>query len=420
MKLEEFVNAGILKCESFCRDFMVAVKNGDLLKIQRIWWQANWSFVLISVLLASLIYFFCLPNIRHEGRRQIQIKLVVDEKNAEDKAQYAYRVEPWYVDVVVWGTDNDVKKFESLSDPVIIKVSHTDFDLKDNLKKQIKRQNIPGVKGAALKTSFKPEVTVFCDKIEDDILTELDFFIDPPKLEGRPYHGDVDKVEVVPSSVKAAGRRNVLNALKDELRLKVEPVNVDGLEKDFDDYCNIIIPDAFKDNSIELSTNKVRVLIFYKSRTGAVTFKNIPVRLSMPPGVFLPEGCRVEPLSVSARLTGYDASVQAISNSMVFAYAEILDQAHFDNKSGATNSLPVRLLVPHDREIWSVEANPDMVRLIMPSSSSSVKIIEPVEKNSVASSNITDVTGIDVEQAELKSDSNAGEGSKDEINSNEK
>lgn len=352
---------------AFCRSFAESARSGAFRRNLRRWWTANGAFAVISLAVAALLYFRIRENVNHNGLRTVPVDVKIE--GADRFTSIA--VSPRAIDVYVRGTESDVRKFESDSSPVRLAIP-LDAMLANagNVRLRVRpRKDIPGIRelGLVVTRLSADSVTVTFDRAGD-----AQFDIDPPTLVGRPYHADAT-VEITPMSASLHGGQNLLDSLKDSVRLQVRPIEIENVSQSFERDCEIVIPEQLAP-VVTVEPKTVRAHVKIVPRAGTRTFNAIPVRLSVPPGTPLPPGCEVWPGEVAAKITGYDLSVAALSNTMINAYAEISDGGAMDYSPSATNLLPVRLEFPPDKEIWRAEPDPPEVSLVMPAAP---EVVEP-------------------------------------------
>ncbi len=349
---------------AFARDLWSSLRTGEFWKRQRVWWRANGVFALIAFLLASLLYFRIRGELNNSGSRIIP---VVVEVLGEKTTTFA-DVVPAEIKVEVYGAENDVRRFVTSTDPIRLSVS------KDKLSRsseegfpiRIKeRRDIPGLRELGLRYNILgPGKTVFA---KYDVPGDVEFSIEKPMIVGRPYHGEVADVRCSPERVMLHGGQNWLKTLKDKDFLQLESVNVDGLPAGHSEFqCEIKLPEWMKAAATLSPETKVTVSLNIVPSEKTKIFDKLPVRLSMPLGLTLPKGYRVTPQYVSATISGYDKSMETLSSADVTAYAVVPSIAALDLKHDATNTIPIKLEVPPDKEIWAVNPTPSAVKLIMP------------------------------------------------------
>ena len=349
---------------TWARNLWSSVKSGELWKQLRIWWRANLWFAILSLVIASSLYFRIRENINYNGSRSIPVEVEV----IGGETSMAVAVEPSVIDVFVRGSENDVRKFETSVMPVRLRITADKVEKSpDGVILPIKaRRDIPGLRELGLvPIRVSPEMV----SVNYDIPADVEFFIDPPKHVGTPYHGEVKGVQFAPQSVRLHGGRKMLNSLRerDVVRPQIPLIDVENLVEGFTRQYKIELPDPLGKVATLSSPTNVTVKVEIVRRESSKTFDMLPVRLSMPPNVVLPKGYRLIPLHVSAAVSGYDKSIEALSNNMVTAHAFVPSASTLDLSLGATNTLQVKIEVPHSKEIWDVRTIPEAVRLVMPS-----------------------------------------------------
>ena len=366
---------------AWSKGFWGSIKSGELWKQLKIWWRANRWFAIISLVLATGLYLRIRENINYNGSRSIPVEVQVVGSN--DPPSVA--PEPSIIDVFVRGAENDVRKFETSQLPIRLRIPVDKLENStDGVTIAIKsRRDIPGLRELGLIPTG-----ISADKVHVtyDPPANVEFFIDPPKHIGTPYHGEVKGVKFSPQTVTLRGGRNKLNALRerDEVRPQLPLIDVENLVNGFTRQYEIKLPDALGKVANLSSPTSVTVTVEIVRRESTTEFEKLPVRFSMPTGVVLPQGSRILPMEVSAKVTGYDPSVASLSNDMVTAYAYIPSASTLNLSPGATNTLQVKLEVPPDKEIWTVEPSPSAVKLIMPA--------PPPPRPAMSSSAITNAT----------------------------
>ncbi len=227
------------------------------------------------------------------------------------------------------------------------------------------RRDIPGLRELGLSYRVPDSAkTVFA---KYDVPGDVEFSIEKPKIVGTPKRGEVGEVSYSPDRVKLHGGQNWLRSLKDKEVLQLESVVVDGLSVGrVEVQRRIILPESLaKAAKLSFMTN-VTVFLEIVPSEKTKNFDRLPVRLSMPVGLNLPKGYRLAPQYVSATVSGDEKSMEALSSADFTAYAVIPSLAALDLKHGATNTIPIKLEVPPDKEIWAVNPTPSAVKLIMP------------------------------------------------------
>lgn len=345
---------------SFCRNFAEAARSGAIRRSFRLWLSANWLFATISLVVAALLYFRIRDNFTHSGYRSVPVSVVVEGSGKFTSVA----VSPRAITVYVRGTDSDVRKFEASTADIRLAIPNDVMAANHgNVKLNVRaRKDVPGIRelGLVVTSLSSDSVTVTYDSMGD-----VQFDIDPPTLVGRAYHADAT-VEISPMSASLHGGQNLLESLKDTLRLQVKPIEIENVSQGFERDCEIIVPEDLRKSDVTVDPRTVHATVKIVPRSGTRTFDTIPIRLSVPPGTHLPPDCEVWPPSVAAKISGYDLSVAALSNSMINAFAEIDSPSALDYSPSATNTLKVRLEFPPDKEIWHAEPDPAEVVIVMP------------------------------------------------------
>ena len=349
---------------TLARDYRSSLRSGEFWKRQRVWWRANGGFALLALVLASLLYFRIREELNHSGSRIIP---VVVEVLGEEKTTFA-DVVPREIKVEVYGAESDVRKFETSSLPIRLSISKERLSQSSEIGVPItikERRDIPGLRELGLRYQISGGgKTVFA---KYDVPGDVEFSIEKPKIVGSPKRGDVGEVRYSPERVHLHGGRNWLRSLKDKEVLQLEPVVVEGLPVgSVEKKCAIILPESLAKAATLSPMTNVTVSLTIVPNAKTRDFEKLPVRLSVPLGLDLPHGCRLEPQSVSASLTGLVTSMSALSDTDITAYAVISSAAALDLEYGATNAIPIKVEVPPDKEIWTVEPMPSTVKLIMP------------------------------------------------------
>ncbi len=355
----------LLGALTFARDFWSSLRNGEFWKQQRVWWRANWVFACIAFLLASLLYFRIQGELSHSGSRIIP---VVVEVLGEENATFA-NVVPREIKVEVNGAESDVRKFETSTEPIRLSVSKEKLSQSSERGVPItikERRDIPGLRELGLRYQVSEKSkTVFA---KYDVPGDVEFSIEKPKTVGTPKRGEVGEIHYSPDHVKLHGGQNWLRSLKDKEVLQLEPVVVEGLPVGrVEVQRRINLPESLaKAAKLSFMTNVTVSLEILPSEKTRV-FDRLPIRFSMAVGTELPKGCRLTPQYVSATISGYEKSMNELSSADVTAYALIPSVAALDLKYGATNTIPIKLEVAPDKDIWTVNPVPSAVKLIMPS-----------------------------------------------------
>ena len=358
---ENFAKRLVADALAWLTAFWTSIRNGEFQKRLKIWWRANWGFALLAFVLASGIYFLVRGEINYNGQRAIPV--VVQVVGADGVTSVS--AVPAYVTVFVRGAENDVRRFETSDLPIRLSLKAETLDRSsDGVDIAInKRKDIPGLRELGLvATHLSPEKV----RVAYDPPANVEFFIEPPMHTGMPYHGDVKEIRFSPQSVTLRGGKRRLDGLRGVVRPKLPPIEVDNLTRSFEKRYSIILPPELEQAAQLWPPTNVLVSVTIVRSERTTVFDNLPVSLLLPPGTSLPQGHRLVPSHISAKLVGYDKSMAALSRSLLTAYARISSASILDFSPGATNTLAVNLSVPPDQEIWSVETLPSAVRLIMP------------------------------------------------------
>ena len=356
--LVHFISAFI----RFLVRFFASVKSGEFFRNLRAWWHADWLFAVFSLIIASTIYYQVKTTISETASVEF---IVLTECPEVPEAFIA--PDQGRVTVRVRGALKDVRTFEtSKRTSIVLKVEKD--KAKEGAVVEIKPKHIPGLKGLGLQVVDISPKNV---KIKFDGRTPVEFRFADPEFIGTPYHGRVKSFKIEPETVKLRGRTQRLQELSQNVKLSVPAINVQNIVGEVEKVCDVEIPADITRNDYDfLSEEKVTVKIFVEKRESSKLISNLPLRLSLPRPregeTSLPDGYKLEPKSVSATITGYEVSVDALSKSTITAYAYVDDRAALDLTPGATNRVPVRIEVPHDKEISEVIPDPAEVSLIMP------------------------------------------------------
>ena len=361
--METLIGRFLQNVVAWSKVFWGSIKSGELWKQLKIWWRANRWFAIISLVIAIVLYFHIRENINYNGSRSIPVEVQV----IGGDPTLSVAVEPAVIDVFVRGSENDVRKFETSDLPIRLRIPAEKIDNgTDGVTIAIKpRRDIPGLRELGLVATSLSADTL---RLTYDVPANVEFFIDPPKHIGTPYHGEVKVIKFSPQTVTLRGGRKNLSSLRerDEVRPQLPLINVENLVDGFTRQYDISLPDQLGKVVSSFSPKSVMVKVEIVRRESSKHFDKLPVRLSLPPDVVLPKGFRLVPLEVSADVSGYDKSMETLSNALVTAYAYVPSASTLDLSFGATNTLQVKVEVPHSNEIWNVKTFPTAVKLIMP------------------------------------------------------
>ena len=340
-----------------------SLRNGEMRRKLQFWIRANGGFALASLAIATVIYLLVRDNLMISQKTTLKVDVLIqDGENLISGA-----AEPREVEVDVLGKEADVNNFiretrtTQLRIPrakVVGGASGNGGSVKIN-----PRRDIPNARKFGVMVSPTGNGRV---KVTFDEPGEVEFKIAEPIVKGVPHHRTVKSVDYNPKVAKVRGGKSRLSTLTELFKLELGPIDIQDRADDYSGVVGIRIPAGIGGDVKLVDVTEAEVRVTFEKREKTKTFTKLPVRFSIAPGTVIPEGSVLEPVFVSATVTGYDESVDALSNNLVTAYAVITGVSTLNHVPGATNTLPVELVVPHNSEIWNTECSPPTVRLIMP------------------------------------------------------
>ena len=324
----------------------------------RKWLRANWLSLLISVILAAIVYYFIHERPALEFDRNVAVRV---RKVPEGRRVVA---DPSEIKVTFRGSREDMNAIEM--SPPTIDVSYPKFGISTNvttLKVSQRNVELSGLRGSGAASVVRLAVGEV--RLKEDIRISLDFKIEPPVIKGIPYGGRIAEiVSYEPKSVQVTGGGGKLGLWEQNSKqLRLGEISVEGRADSFTATPAILPPrdDDGIDIQIAKATAKVEVQIREPRTFNAIP--DIPVRLSLWRDVFLPKGTGISPTNVTVTIVGSTNTISTITASDIAVYAEI-DSLPEVFTNAVEASLSVR--VPHNSSIFETSVNPGFVVLTPP------------------------------------------------------
>ncbi len=340
-----------------------SLRNGEMRRKLQFWIRANGWFALASLGIATFIFLLVRETLMFSQITTLKVDVLIQD----GEKRISGVAEPSEIKVQVWGKEADVNNFvrETKTAQLRIQKSKVNDDASGNggSVKINPRRDIPNARKFGVLVSPTGNGRV---KVTFDDPGEVEFKIAEPVVKGVPHHRTVKSVDYNPKVAKVRGGKTRLSTLKELFKLELDSIDVQDRADDYIGVARIRIPPEMGGDVNLVDVTEAEVRVTFEKREKTKTFTKLPVRFSIAPGTVIPAGSVLDPLLVSATVTGYDESVDALSNSLVTAYAVIPGPFTLNLAPGATNTLPVEIVVPHNSEIWNTECSPPTVRLIMP------------------------------------------------------
>ncbi len=340
-----------------------SLRNGEMRRMLKVWVRANGWFALASLVIATVIYMLLRDNLMSSQITTLKVDVLI----LDGEKRISGAAEPREIEVQVWGKEADVNNFVRETKTVQLRIPRAkvagDASGNGGSVKIKPQRDIPSARkfGVLATPVGHGRVTVTFDE-----QGEVEFRIAEPVIVGTPHHRTVKSTDFNPKVAKVRGGKSRLSNLSELYKLELEPVDVKDRADDYVGAARIRIPQELGGDVKLVDVTEAEVRVTFEKREKTKTFVKLPVRLSIAPGTVIPAESVLDPVAVSAKVTGYDESVDALSDNMVTAYAVIPVASTLNHAPGATNTLPVELVVPHNSEIWSTECTPPAVRLVMP------------------------------------------------------
>ena len=318
----------------------------DLRKRLTLWARENGWTALIALILALLVYFTILELVSNPKLFTVPVEI------DREAGVALMAVSPPSVQVTFRGAQSELLKLDSADLRVVVKNPRSRNEA-DTVRIPLKARNVRGHSGLRVMQIDPPVVEVTYDR-----QGEREFAIAPPMIEGKPFRGRVE-VEFTPKTAIVRGARLQLDHMHDAgVKLKIEPINVEGRVQGFSRQAAILPPaDAWKP---EIVPTTVQVKIDILPDNIQRDFEEMRVRLAglerWTNGV-----ARVEPATVTVRLTGWSEALQRIDPATLRVYADLSEA------KSTTNEIPLNVLFPLSANIEGVMTLPASVRLVPPS-----------------------------------------------------
>lgn len=296
------------------------------------------GWMVLSFLLALAIYYHVdkLINERKTFRAAFR---VVTERGLTGTVEDLSRV-----DVEIRGTKASL---DSLSDGKLAFVLKPKGAAGDRVRMRLEERMLEGKGRLRVTSIMPPEVNVL---ITHERRVELPVM--PPMIVGKPLHGQA-KLQYDTQHAEVFGDGAYLDKMvADGVTLQTETIDVEGRSKSFAATVKIDMPITTAVREIRPSEITVQVNIIHDLVTK--NFDNVPLQLSAPPEMLTAWSAGTN--AVRVRITGLPAVMQDLTISNITAVADIKPVI-----DGLTNQVPVRVSVPNDITVESVESMPAVI-----------------------------------------------------------
>ena len=319
----------------------------DLKQRLRLWLKANGLMALVALVLAVIVYMTILELVSNATTRTIPIEI------EREPGLALMAVRPATAEVTFRGALTEFQQLDRSDLRFAVRVPRGMSEA-GVARLSLRPRNLKGVAGLRVMNIQPSEV-----EITFDHQGEREFPIAPPILDGKPFRGRAE-AEYTPRTAVVRGARLQLDRLHNAgVTLQMVPVNVDGRVQGFSRQAPILPPEEAWSPEISPATVQVKVTIVPDNIQRE--FGDIPVRLTHLADQTNAVGWRVEPASVKVRLTGWVEALGSISSHVIRVYADFPGAAA--SSAGATNMLPLRVLLPQGATVEEVVAEPAEVRL---------------------------------------------------------
>lgn len=323
------------------------------------WFLENWLALAISIALATAVYFGIHEKRALEFDRNIAVRV--------RRVPEGHRVvaDPLEIKVTFRGSREDMNAIE-MSPPTIVVPYPTKLGTLTNaVSQKITRRNVEmsGLRGSGAATVVRLATSEI--KLKEDVKTTLDFKIEPPVVKGIPFGGRIAEIEgYEPKTVQVTSGGGKLDVWElNGKQPRLGEISVDGRADDFTVTAPILPPRDDDGIDIQMVPATATVKVKMTMLRNKKSLEEIPVRLALRHGVFVPQGTEISPTNVNVTLVGPTNTTDAISATNIAVYAEVdaLPDVF-------TNAIKVALSVrvPHDRSITTTTLDPPSIFLIPP------------------------------------------------------
>lgn len=295
---------------------------------------------LLALAVGALSYFGIRNEMSFEVRYEVPIKVEVAEGIAVLDQQ------PTAALVTLRGSQEDLRELDQSRLSVVVQAKASDPSGSEMVS--LRPRDVKGA-GAVRPTTLTPPHVVVTFDVED----ERPFPVQAPTAIGQPVIGHAE-LSFEPRAVLIRGPRRQLNRMQIEgVKVKTEPVDVDGRVNSFSKRVRVLSPGTTWVSHIEPQEITVNVEIV--TETVVREWTNMAVLAVTEPG--FSGRLRIDPPTVLVRVSGGAETVSNLSSNAVRAFVDVgrLEPAR-------TSSVPVHVYVPGLRP-QEASARPSSVRV---------------------------------------------------------
>lgn len=327
------------------------------------WVVRDWPWKTVALVLATVLYLFIRTRIRH-------VETVVVPMDIDPQAQVtAATIEPLAVSVTIQGSLTELQRLDSRNLRMLV---HPDFSegpagtpswfrrllrsavgnrsrVRGNTEEfRLSARNLQGVNRQMRVIKIDPRTA----KVTYDVRGEVELPVAEPIVVGKPYRGRV-VIDYTPKTVRVTGSRDQLEEMvASGVQLQTGPMDVDGRVQGYKKTVPILQPSVSRLVKLEPAEVTAEVKIITDRFTSV--FSNVTVLVRGLPGNG--RGWTCAPSEVVVKLTGRAEVVNALQPDQVSVFVDRRDAQRL-----GTNVLPVKVFLPYDLSVETVETEPPMV-----------------------------------------------------------
>jgi YbbR domain-containing protein len=308
------------------------------------WLAAEWREVLLSLLLACVIFFTVRENISNIATYPVDVEI------ERDPGMAVMAVRPMSVRVTFRGALSELRALDPRNLRVLVRTPRPDR-IGGTVRVVLHGRNVRG-RGSTRVVGLDPAEV----QISFDHQGEREFAVAPPATEGAPLRGRAE-VSYEPRTVRVRGARLQLDQIHAEgTRLQTEAVDVEGRAQSFVRRVRVVPPAGAW--MPEILPDAVTATVTIVTERAMREFSGVPVRVAGPAGAAT-AGLTADPARVNLRVTGRAEALRELLPEDLCVFADVADPT-----AASTGAVPVRVFLPPGAAAESAVAVPDAVRLV--------------------------------------------------------
>ncbi len=305
------------------------------------WLRRDWRELVLSVLVAIVIFFTVRGNISHAVSYTVEVDV------EREPGMAIMSVRPASVRVTFRGALSDLRTLDVRSLRAVVRPPRGAASAGSE-RVRLHGRNIHG-RGSARAVDIQPSEVL----LSFDHQGEREFSVAPPPTEGQPLRGQAS-VAYTPHTVRVRGARLQLDQLHAKgVTLQTEPIDLEGRAQSFVRSVRVLPPaEAWMP---EVDPAAVTATVTIVTEREIREFAEVPVRVAPPPG--FAGSLSPSPAHVTLRLGGRPEVLRGLAAGDLHVFADV------PTSDAVTGAVPVRVALPPGSLVDSVVAEPEAVRL---------------------------------------------------------